>query len=59
MGNEKSLPDLIAKGKAEEAPDESAEGKACIALPRIDLLRAGPKEGCSQIVVNSPGTEDR
>jgi len=58
MGNEKRLPDLIAKGNAEKALDGSAEGEACIALPRIDLLRAGPKEGCSRIAVNSPGTED-
>ena len=58
MGNEKSLPDLMAKGKAEKALDGSTEGKACIALPRIDLLRTGPKEGCNRIAVNSPGMED-
>jgi hypothetical protein len=58
MGNEKSLPDLITKGKAEKALDGSAEGKAWIALPRLTFFELAPKEGCSGIAVSSPGMEN-
>jgi hypothetical protein len=45
MGNKKSVPDLITKGKAEKALDGSSEAKARITLSIMDLLRAAPKGG--------------